>query len=196
MTLRTEEPIHLTLCRETDRKRRDSRERSGDPAGAIPAYENRERFMELLMPVKTQLYNFIRKAANFSPDADDVFQDTLLKGFRYFHSYDQDRSFKTWIFTVAHNQLKDMFRARRLLVPLEDTGDIPVEVTGAEQEAQEIYAVASGLKPKHREVFFLYYYNEFSVVEIAGITGLSRPNVKFILHQARKNIKKTMEVSK
>ena len=193
MTIETEKPVHLRLCEGNGQKRR----RAGmeaDSAGTVPAHVTRDRFLELLLPVKAQLYNFIRKAANFSPDADDVFQDTLLKGFRYFHSFDSSRSFKTWIFKVAHNMLKDAFRSRQYMADLDEVGDVPAEMNQSEPDVKDIYAAAANLKPRHREVFFLYYYNEFSVAEIGNITGLSRPNVKFVLHQARKQIKKTMEV--
>ncbi len=62
------------------------------------------------------------------------------------------------------------------------------------QEVREIYAAAAHLKPRQREVFFLYYYNEFNILEIVEITGLTRPNIKFILHQARSAVKKVLEV--
>ncbi len=159
-------------------------------------------FLKNLQPVKLHLYNFIRKALNYIPEADDLFQETLLKGFRYFYSYDQEHSFKTWIFTIAHNLVKSFFcgklGAARRMVSLEETGDlaIPEEHAAIAGQVREIYRLATGLKPRQREVFFLYYYNEFSVAEISAICGMSRPGVKFILHQARTTIKKIVEVQR
>ena len=151
-------------------------------------------FLRYLLPVKKHLYNFIRKSSNFSSEGDDMFQETLLKGFRYFHSFDQKKDFKTWIFTIAHNVMKDAFAAQKRLNPsisLEEAGEIAaVECS----DVREIYAAAAALKNRHREVFFLYYYNEFKISEIMAITGLSRPNIKFILHRARKTIKNILEV--
>jgi RNA polymerase sigma-70 factor (ECF subfamily) len=160
---------------------------------------NKDGFTALLLPVKSHLYNFIRKAMNFAPEADDLYQDTLLKGYRYFHSFDPGKSFKTWIFTVAHNLLKDRFKAMgnqaNVALSLSEIGDDAITAGNEKvmQEIREIYTVAGGLKPRHREVFFLFYYNEFTVAEIAAITSFSQANVKFILHQARKHIKKILE---
>ena len=157
--------------------------------------QDRETFLAYLLPVKKHLYNFVQKASNFSPDADDIFQDTLLKAFRYFHSFDRRKKFKTWIFTIAHNLLKDAFREKQLRhwpVSLEEVGEITADAVS--NDVREIYTTAAALKPRHREVFFLYYYNEFTISEIIEVTGLTRPNVKFMLHQARKAIKKVMEV--
>jgi RNA polymerase sigma-70 factor (ECF subfamily) len=163
--------------------------------GSKARIQDRETFLAYLLPMKKHLYNFVQKVSNFSPDADDIFQDTLLKAFRYFHSFDRSKNFKTWIFTIAHNLLKDTFREKQLChwtVSLEEVEEITTDTVT--NDVREIYATAAALKPRHREVFFLYYYNEFNISEIIEITGLSRPNVKFILHQARKAIKKVMEV--
>jgi RNA polymerase sigma-70 factor (ECF subfamily) len=161
--------------------------------GSTARVQDRETFLAYLLPLKKHLYNFVKKTSNFSPDADDIFQDTLLKAFRYFHSFDRSKNFKTWIFTIAHNLLKDAFRDKQLRhwpVSLEEMGEIIAD--DVSNDVQEIYTTAAALKPRHREVFFLYYYNEFNISEIIEITGLTRPNIKFMLHQARKAIKKVM----
>lgn len=158
------------------------------------AMDDKDLYLHLLTPVKKHLYNFIRKALNFSHDADDVFQETLLKAFRYFHSYRRDKSFKTWIFTIAHNLVKDHFRRGRSLEPMEDMDAVAVVNDAAvPQDVKDIYGLAGRLKPRQREVFFLYYYNEFKVPEIVEITGLTKANVKYSLHQARKAVQKMAE---
>jgi len=40
-----------------------------------------EIFKQLLNPVKENIYNFIYKALNFAEDADDVYQETVLRAF-------------------------------------------------------------------------------------------------------------------
>ncbi len=159
---------------------------------------DKELFLHLLMPTKKYLYNFIQKSLGFSHEADDIFQETLLKGFRYFNSFKRDKNFKTWIFTIAHNLMKDYFNRisnGSALVLLENADEIASDKDATlPGDVQEIYNMAGNLKPRHREVFFLYYYNEFKISEIIEITGLTKVNVKFILHQARKSVKKMLEV--
>jgi RNA polymerase sigma factor (sigma-70 family) len=133
--------------------------------GSAARVQDRETFLAYLLPVKKHLYNFVRK------------------------------NFKTWVFTIAHNLLKDAFREKQLRhwpLSLEEVGEITADAVS--NDVREIYATAAALKPRHREVFFLYYYNEFTIPEIVEITGLTRPNIKFMLHQARKAIKRIMEV--
>lgn len=158
---------------------------------------DKELFLHLLLPVKKHLYNFIRKSLNFSHDTDDIFQDTLLKGYRYFYSFKRGGNFKTWIFTIAHNLVKDHFKRSSALVLLDNADGLIIdEDTSIPRNVREIYHVAGSLKPRQREVFFLYYYNGFNISEIAAITGLTGVNIKFILHQARKAVKDLMEAEK
>lgn len=170
---------------------RDSRAEQSQPQETV------ERFLLCLEPVKKNLYNFILKSLNFSNETDDIYQETLLKAFRYFHSFDPDRSFKTWLFTIAHNLVKDYFKSSRSLVLMEDVDGFAVEVdVSIPNDVRDIYRAAGALSPRQREVFFLYYYNEFKIPEIVDITGLTKVNVKFILHRARKAVKEMMEVRK
>jgi len=140
---------------------------------------DRDLFLELLLPVKSQRYNFIRKALNFSADGDDVFQEALLKGFRYFHTFQRGKSFETWIFTVAHNLIKDRLRATVWVTDSTLLEHLPASGPSASitEDVRGIYSAAAGLKPRLR------------------VTGHSRAGVKFILHQARKAVKHLVEVS-
>ena len=184
----------------------DKNVRLSRPAAAVEPEKtvelgNKELFLHLLMPIKKNLYNFIRKSLDFSHEADDIFQDTLLKGFLYFHSFKRDKNFKTWIFTIAHNLMKDYFKSISISssssasILLEDADEIALDRDiSLTEDVREIYNMAWKLKPRHREVFFLYYYNEFKIAEITEITGLTKVNIKFILRQARKSVKKMLEV--
>lgn len=58
---------------------------------------------------------------------------------------------------------------------------------------QDVYDVAESLDPKKRQVFFLFYYNRFSINEIKEITGIKEGNIKFILNQCREEIKSKLE---
>lgn len=157
---------------------------------------DREQFLLLLEPVGKNLYNFIRKTMNFSHEAEDIYQDTLLRAFRYLRSYRKSESFRNWIFTIAHNLIRDYYSAATPRTPIEDAETLPCEHDfHTPQDAREIYAVAAKLKPKKREIFFLYYYNDFPIQEIVRITGVSRYNVKFVLHQCRKEIRRRLEAA-
>ncbi len=152
-------------------------------------------FWGLIEPVKLRLYNFIIKSLNFSTDADDVYQETVLHAFQYFASFRKDKDFRAWIFSIAHNEIKSHFRSSRKQTAVHDIDALAssqADETGA--MVREIFQFAARLKPKEREVFFLYYESGFSIPEIRGITGLKEGYVKLLLSQARSRLKVALGV--
>jgi RNA polymerase sigma-70 factor (ECF subfamily) len=152
-------------------------------------------FWPLVAPVKSGLYAFILKSLNFSTDADDVYQETLLSAFRYFKSFQGDKEIRPWLYSIAHNEIRRYFRKTRKQVDLNAT-NIPLISSPHEERAlvEEIYRYAAGLKPREREIFFLFYESGFSLNEIAEITGLKSGYIKLLLHQAREHLRRGLGV--
>jgi RNA polymerase sigma-70 factor (ECF subfamily) len=152
-------------------------------------------FWELMEPVKLRLYNFIFKSLNFSTDADDVYQETVLHAFQYFASFRKDRDFRAWIFSIAHNEIKSHFRSSHKQIAVHDVDALASSQAGETGElVREVFRFASRLRPKEREVFFLYYESGFSIPEIEGITGLKEGYIKLLLSQGRSRLKEALGV--
>ena len=162
------------------------------PAKASELNTDTPTFWELVGPHRQKLYNFICKALSFSEQADDVFQETLLRGLKYFGSYKKDRDFGAWLFAIAHNEIKRHIKSSRANNPLPLwEGLIASQDRVHSDLVREIYRFADGLKPKHKEIFFLFYDSGFSVKEISRITSLREGNVKFLLNRARNYLKQS-----
>lgn len=167
---------------------------TADRSQAVPETET---FLERINPLKHHLFNFIYKALNFSEDAQDVFQETILRAFKYLNTFSTKRgaSFKTWLYTIAHNEIRNHYRQdKNRPEPLEDDSRVKIG-SSPNNQARDIYEIAGRLGQKNRNVFFLFYYNQFSIREIKEITGLKEGNIKFILHQARSIIKNHLGVT-
>ena len=61
------------------------------------------------------------------------------------------------------------------------------------EEREKIRQAVENLDEKHRSIVILYYFNEFSTKEIAGITGCLEGTVKSRLHTARKRLEKSLK---
>jgi RNA polymerase sigma factor (sigma-70 family) len=153
-------------------------------------------FWDYLAPLKPKLYNYILKSLNFSPDADDVFQETVLHGLRYFRSFRREESFGAWIFGIAHNEIRAHFKKNRLTESLPDPDRVAASVAdGSDDLVSEVYRYAARLKPRERDIFFLFYESGFSIAEIAGLSKLKEGHIKLILFQARAALKAIMGVT-
>lgn len=164
-----------------------------DEINAPAPDEATQVFWALFSPCRRGLYAFIKKSLNYSEDADDLYQETVLRAVRYFPGYRSDHPFRTWIYSIAHNELKKLYRHRNRQaekLPDDFAAECPAEMDPlAVEELRRLHELAMELKPAWREVFFLYYQDGFKVDEVAGITGRSGGHVKFILHRCRKAVR-------
>ena len=163
------------------------------PANHENAGVEKARFWDLAEPHERKLYNYIRKCLAFSTDSDDVFQETLLRAIKYFQSYRDSQSFSTWLFAIAHNEIRKHIKHASERDPAEAVDRLTAKDETVDQLLlREVYRVAEGLKPKPREVFFLFYDSGFSIAEISRITGLGAGNVKFILNKVRESLRRSL----
>ena len=148
-------------------------------------------FWELASPHKQKLYNFILKSLNFSEEADDIFQETVLRALKYFKSYKKGKSFNTWLYSIAHNEIKRHYKQTQKDSLFTDMDRLKgPKVNNSQELVKEVYHFAEQLKLRQRVVFFLFYYSGFTISEVSRIVGLKAGNIKFILNQARNSLKK------
>ena len=62
-----------------------------------------EAFAEIVKIYLKPIYNFLYRLAGDRDAAEDLTQETFVKAWRNLKSFDQKRSFKTWLFTIAKN---------------------------------------------------------------------------------------------
>ncbi|MFA5742680.1 MAG: RNA polymerase sigma factor [Candidatus Paceibacterota bacterium] len=61
------------------------------------------------------VYGFVFRYTGNAADADDIAQETFVKAWRSIKKFDQEKSFKTWIFTIAKNTAIDFFKKRKTI---------------------------------------------------------------------------------
>jgi len=166
------------------------------PGGEISSAEQEiwemEGFESRLEPLKDGLYGFILKSLGFNEDAADVYQETVLRAFKYRKGFKRDRSFKTWIFSIANNEVRRYFRKAKHTLSIDREtifGMMPGKEADKEQRVYEIFAAAAFLTERQKRMFFLFYESGFSIREIAQITGTTENNVKVTLNQSRARIR-------
>lgn len=156
------------------------------------------------------IHALILKIVRNPEDAEELAQDTFLKAFKSLGSFKGDCGFATWLYRIAYNTALSALRKRRpeyLTIDddaIERISDEAIEEqvigqleeSGLEERLQELERAMARLQAEERALLLLYYWQEKSVDEIAGITGLSAANVKTKLFRTRKKlfvILKTME---
>ena len=128
------------------------------------------------------VYTLVSRIVGCAEDAEELAQDVFLKAFRNLHRFNGRSSFPTWLFRIAC-----IDQAR--LANLPDSEAERMDAWEGRQEYLDALARAVGeLEPEERALVTLFYYEEYSVSECAGITQMSESNVKVRLHRIRKKL--------
>ena len=125
-------------------------------------------------------------------DAEDVTQETFLRYHRANKQFESEQHIKAWLLRVAINGAKDVWRSgrRKNEVPLEDYMEtLPFE----SQESSSLFEAVMALPANYRSVIHLFYYEDYTVAEIADILHLTQSNVKVRLNRGRALLKETLK---
>jgi RNA polymerase sigma-70 factor (ECF subfamily) len=86
----------------------------------------RSQFETLALPHLASIYRLARQVAG--PDrADDVVQETFLKAWAHFHSFDPATNCRAWLCRILHNTCISQWRKTRLELPAGDLDDMPAD---------------------------------------------------------------------
>ena len=144
----------------------------------------RYAMQELFEKYQDNLYIIAFNVCKNAEDAKDVVQDTFIQYYSLKKEFESEQHIRAWLIRVAINKAKNVNHTfwRRNKVPLEDYMETLVFQT---PESEELFETVMNLPEKYRIVIHLFYYEDYSVREIAGILKLSDSNVKVRLSRGR-----------
>ena len=125
-------------------------------------------------------------------DAEDIYQDVFLRLCQQKRAelWDDER-LKAWLIRVAINCCNDVGRQLRRRSPL-SLEDLPEPACSVPDSGFEIWDAAGRLPGKQRTIFHLYYGENYSSREIAGILRMSETAVRVNLNRARAALRKEL----
>jgi RNA polymerase sigma-70 factor (ECF subfamily) len=148
-------------------------------------------YIEVFSRYKDDVYRFIYSYMKNSYDTDDIFQNVFEKLYRRPQGFGDDGHIKKWLITVAANECKSRFfsswtrRVGSITEELENT----LCAEDAYNESSACLNAVLALPKKYRSVIHLYYYEEYSINEIAEILGIKETTIQTQLARARARLK-------
>lgn len=122
-------------------------------------------------------------------DAEDVYQETMLAAWEHFSKFSGTGRFRTWLFAVCVNKIKDYWRRQQRLSP-EFSMDVSEAALYLQPEFAEIDLKETlreawgGLTPSQQELLELYYGAELTLQEISRVLGRNLSTVKYQFYRA------------
>lgn len=125
-------------------------------------------------------------------DAEDVVQNTFMKLLGKEEYFADDGQAKFWLIRVAMNECKSLWRTtwKRRVTSMEELSHEPAFRM---PERSNLYYAVRELPIKYRQVVHLYYFEDYSVKEIADIMNLSETAVQNRLFRARQKLKEKLK---
>lgn len=134
------------------------------------------------------IYRVALNCCKNSMDAEDVTQSAFLKLFETREHFEKDENVKYWLIRVAINECNSLWRSpwKKRTVSFEQILREPIFIT---PRKSNLYCAVQELPVKYRQIVHLYYFEDYSVREIADIMKLSETAVQTRLFRARQKLK-------
>jgi len=154
-------------------------------------------FTVLVETYQRPVFNLCYRMLGDPQEAEDAAQETFWRAYQNLRRYDSNRSFATWLLSIAAHYCIDQQRKRRIpilsieLLPEESAPDStpnPEKVVSEMEQSSQMRKLLSTLGPQDRAAIILRYWYEFSEEEIAKTLSLTVSAVKSRLHRARKEM--------
>lgn len=134
-------------------------------------------------------------------DGEDIVQEAFVKCYLNIASLKTDKYFASWFYQILTRTAWEFCRKKKLEQPVADIFEkaddaleqSALDVLVEQEQAGRLYRHITDLDVKHRTVVILYYYNQMSTKEIAGILHCMEGTVKSRLYNARKRLKMVLD---
>ena len=157
---------------------------------------------DLFKTYKDSVYRTALAITRDERAAEDILQECFVRLYTYASSVDPARPLKPWLYRVSVNLAYDWFANKPSAQPLDEVlewlsglqASFPAPDRRVENQEllRMVRDVVDELPAMHRAVIVLFYVENLSVVEIAGVLELPVGTVKSRLHYARERLRDTL----
>ncbi|HEV7887258.1 MAG TPA: sigma-70 family RNA polymerase sigma factor [Acidimicrobiales bacterium] len=169
-------------------------------------------FAEQAMEFMPSLYTAALRMTRNPADAEDLVQETYLKAYRAFHTFQQGTNLKAWLYRILTNTFINAYRSKKRKpeqTEIEDIEDLylyrrlgGLEAAAAGRSAEEevfehitdseVKAALESLPEQFRMAVLLADVEGFSYKEIAEILDIPIGTVMSRLHRGRRGLQKAL----
>ena len=166
-------------------------------------------FAEKAIPYMDQLYSHALRLTKNPADAEDLVQETYLKGYKAFNSFKDGTNLRAWLFRILTNSFINAYRKKQRSFDEQEVEDIEAinTLSSADYSSNthlgisaedalferltddEIQTAIDSLPGTYKDVVLLADVQGFSYKEIAEILDVPDGTVMSRLHRARAKLK-------
>jgi RNA polymerase sigma-70 factor (ECF subfamily) len=166
-------------------------------------------FGALALPLLPVIHRVALALTRDATDADDVVQETYLRAYRHWHTFDKSTNCRKWLTAICRHALYDLKRRERDVqavddAELESLAAVRVHKAAVAAGLGDMYArldlgpaimrALSSLDPAFRETVVLSDLEGFSYEEIAVALDVPIGTVRSRLYRGRRHLQEALMV--
>ncbi len=154
-------------------------------------------FDDVLARYQAEIYRFVLRLCRNRTEADDLYQETLLKAFRAFGRLDGAANHRAWLYKIATNTFLGDRRKRGREHPIDDALEATLPAASLDYAAgldardllSEVSAFVAALPRKQRVALVLRKFHEVGYAEIAASLECSEEAARANVHEALRKLR-------
>ncbi|MEX0927831.1 MAG: sigma-70 family RNA polymerase sigma factor [Balneolales bacterium] len=170
--------------------------------------QKQKEFEIEIIPHLDAMYNFALRLTANPDDAEDLVQESIVKAFRFFNSYEQGTNARAWLFRIVKNSFINDFRKQSkhpYKVDYNEVDSYYESVRSEQSDTTDLQSILfrdllddditralANLPEDFRIVVVLSDIEEFTYEEIANMLDVPIGTVRSRLHRGRNLLRKKM----
>jgi RNA polymerase sigma-70 factor (ECF subfamily) len=149
-----------------------------------------------------KIFRFAFYRVSHKEVAEDITEEVFIRAFTSLSSLDKASSFESWLYQIARNRIIDYYRAKKLLLPLDDLENTLeyetniIDSVNLQFDQKIFLKVLRDLPAEQQTIIRLKFYEDLSNTEIADITGKTEGSIRVLQHRALTKLKELIEAFK
>jgi RNA polymerase sigma-70 factor (ECF subfamily) len=158
----------------------------------------------LVRQYETGVFRLALSIVGDSAEANEITQETFISALRSLPSYEERKSFKAWLYTIALNLSRSTLRKRKSRTRLGNLltsifrietqkQTLPEDAVIQDEKEAVLWKALNQLDERFRTVVILRYFHELSISEISEILTINEGTIHSRLHSAREKLRDALQ---
>lgn len=149
-------------------------------------------FEQAVKKYRNNIYSIAFNYFKNREDAEEIMQEVFLKLYKTEKPFESEEHVRNWLIRVAINQCKKVSMSSWFTkhLPLEEYAE--AVYYDSKKEESDLFLTVMAMPKKYRIVIHLYYYEDYSVKEIAELLNMNDATVRTRLARGRNILKKKL----
>lgn len=157
--------------------------------------KDKDAFIEIMKSVEKKLYIIAKLKLNNYEDIKDIIQETIVESYKNIQQVREPEKFESWITSILINKCNKFYKDQNNYnnIPYDDNEPDIENHFNIIEDKIDFFNLLKLLGNSEKEIFTLYYVNNYTTAEISNILSINENTIKTKLRRSREKIKEYLE---